>query len=57
MKEGRERERAMGWKMGERVEREWSEEDERPLGKIRDYVVWSGDHYMVLHPLSTCVMV
>ena len=30
----------MGWKMGERVEREWSEEDERPLGKISDYLVW-----------------
>ena len=37
--------------------REWSEEDDRPLGKISDYLVWGGDHYMILHPLSTCVMV
>ena len=44
-----------GWGRG--GEREWSEENERPLGKIGDYLVWGGVQCTILHPLPTCEMV
>ena len=44
-----------GWGRG--GEREWSEENKRPLGKIGDYLVWGGVQYTILHPLPTCEMV
>ena len=44
-----------GWGRG--GEREWSEENERLLGKISDYLVWGGVQYTIPHPLPICEMV